>query len=95
MNEQMDEVFWGAESLSLCSRNHSTICPVQETPPILEKMWAVSCSLVLRPASFLRLFPYKDGGWSSAIDLHTESVYFKIMTHLLYENVVSAINEII
>lgn len=32
MNEQMDEVFWGAESLSLCSRNHSAICLCAKDP---------------------------------------------------------------
>lgn len=32
MNEQMDEVFWGAEGLSLCSRNRSTICLCARDP---------------------------------------------------------------
>lgn len=78
-----------------CLRAPETTPPsasVQETPPILAKLWAhfLLSGLVIGPACLPRHFPYKDRVWLSAIDLSASSSLQN--NAQLYENVVAGKN---
>ena len=76
MNEQMDGVFWGAEGLSLCSRNHSSIClRVMRPHPSWKKTGLISCSRApageTRPASLGTVLASAGCGHLQLICTHT------------------------